>query len=72
MIKPKNKLFIVKKYIMAKSAKDAILKDKKTPVDDVWIDEEWKKGNHKELQSAIGFNHYEDSSSLDWDNVLKK
>lgn len=52
---PKDKLFVVRKYIMAKSAIQAIKKDKITPVEDVWIDEEWKKGNMSSLQSAIGF-----------------
>ena len=57
-MKYKQKLFIVRKYIMATSAKQAIIKDKLTPVDDVWIDDEWKKNNPTEqnnLQSAIGF-----------------
>ncbi len=43
---PKNqatnqKRFIVRKYIVATSAADAIKKDKTTPVDDVWIDDKW-------------------------------
>lgn len=50
-----KKLFVVKKYIMAKSASHAIKLDKKTPVDDVWMDEDFKKI----LTSAIGFSHYE-------------
>lgn len=29
---------------MAKNANDAIKKDKTSPVDDVWVDDEWKKG----------------------------
>ena len=40
----KHKLFIIRKYIMAKNANDAIKKDKTSPVDDVWVDDEWKKG----------------------------
>ena len=35
------KRYIVRKYIYAKSAKDAINKDKTSPVDDVWVDEKW-------------------------------
>ena len=42
----KQKLYIIKKYIMASSAKEAIRKDKKTDVGDVWIDDKW-------LQEAI-------------------
>ena len=49
-----NKLFIVKKYIWAKSAQQAIRKEKLTPVDDVWVDDEWKK-NSNAPKDAIGF-----------------
>lgn len=38
-----KKLFIVRQYIMAESAKQAIKFSKTSPVSDVWIDEEWKK-----------------------------
>ena len=46
------KRFIVRKYVMAKSAKDAIGKEKKTEVDEVWVDDKWL-----ELEDAksIGF-----------------
>lgn len=54
-MKDKRKLFIVRKYIMANSAQSAIKKDKVTPVDDVWIDDEWKKKGAERLESAIGF-----------------
>ena len=40
-----EKLYVVKKYVMANSAKAAILKERKTSVDSVWIDEEWYKNN---------------------------
>lgn len=50
-----EKRFIVKKYIMAKSAHDALKKERRTRPDDVWVDEEWKKDNPNQLQSAIGF-----------------
>jgi hypothetical protein len=55
MKKQKPKLFIVRKYIRARSVAEAIRKDRTTPVDDVWIDDEWKNGNRKELADAIGF-----------------
>lgn len=48
----KEKQFIVRKYIMAKSALEAIKKDKMSPVDDVWVDEKWKEEND---QKTIGF-----------------
>jgi len=37
------KIYIIRKYIKAKSAKQAINLDKKYPVDDVWVDEDFKK-----------------------------
>jgi hypothetical protein len=51
--KPPMKLFVVRKYIKAASAIDAIRKDKHTPVDDVWVDEDWKKGG--DMPDVIGF-----------------
>lgn len=56
---PKNKMYLVRKYIMATSASQAIRKDKTHPVDDVWVDDEWKKGQAAQLESAIGF-HVDD------------
>lgn len=49
------KLYIIRKYIMAPSAKDALKKDKHAPVDDVWVDDDWKKMN-VEAKASIGFN----------------
>lgn len=56
MNKKKNlKMYVVRKYIMASSAKEALKKEIRTPADDCWIDEEWKKGGGGTLESAIGF-----------------
>lgn len=55
MTNTQNKLFIIKKYIMAKSASDAIKKDKKSPVDDVCIDDEWRKNNVNKPEQTVGF-----------------
>ena len=46
-MKNKNtpKRFIVRKYIMATSAADAIKKDKLAPVFDVFVDDDYKKDN---------------------------
>lgn len=54
MSKKFQKLFVVKKYIYASSAKEAIRKDKKEEVHDVWWDEEHKK-RCLEPRDAIGF-----------------
>lgn len=55
MNKEKDKMFIVKKYIKASSAAEAIRKDRTTPVSDVWIDDEWRKNNRDNLADAMGF-----------------
>lgn len=54
---PIKKMFIVRKYVMAKSAKGAILLEKNLPVDDVWLDEDWKKNNPEKVSSGgeVGF-----------------
>jgi hypothetical protein len=54
MAKKTDKLFIVKKYIWAQDAKQAIRKDKTHPVEDVWIDDEWKR-NSNTPKDAMGF-----------------
>ena len=50
-----DKRFIIRKYIMAQSCQSAIRKERRTKVDDCWVDDEWKKENPNQLQSAIGF-----------------
>lgn len=51
----KPKMYIVRKYIKATNAAQAIRKDKTTAVHDVWISEEWKEKQHQHLTGAIGF-----------------
>lgn len=51
----KPKLFIIGKYIKATSAAQAIRKDRKHPVDDVWVDDDWKKSQENNLASSLGF-----------------
>lgn len=55
MKRKKEKLFVVRKYIKATSAEHAIRKERTHRVDDVWIDDEWKKDNANGLKDAIGF-----------------
>lgn len=48
--------YIVKKYIMARSAKHAIAIEKDIPVTDVWVDDDWRKMNDEIIKkSKIGF-----------------
>jgi len=51
--KPK-KQFIIRKYIMAKSAAEALRIEKNIPADDCWISEEWMK-EHKDFNDIKGF-----------------
>ena len=51
----KLKLFVVKKYVMAKSAAEAIRKERTIAPDDVWVDDDWRKANKDNLAEAIGF-----------------
>lgn len=41
-----KKLYVVKKYVWALTAKDAIRMESDVPVDDVWIDDDWKKTHY--------------------------
>lgn len=41
-MKQEPKRYIIRKYIYAQSAMDAIKKDKTSPVDDVWVDVDYK------------------------------
>jgi hypothetical protein len=50
-----NKRYIVRKYIMAKTAQEALKKERRYRPDDVWVDEEWKREQSNNLESAIGF-----------------
>lgn len=54
--KEQPKLYVIKKYVMAKSAAGAIRKDRDTPPHDVWVDEAWRDKN---LAEAIGFHTIE-------------
>lgn len=49
------KQFIVRKYVMAKSAKQAIKLEKKFSADDVWINEEWMKNREFMSKREMGF-----------------
>lgn len=50
-----NKKFVVKKYVWAQSAADAIKKESKVRVDDVWVDEDWRRANTQDQKTEIGF-----------------
>ena len=50
-----KKLFVIKKYIWAESASQALKVEKKSRADDCWIDEEWKKAQDYKSKPS-GFN----------------
>lgn len=51
-----KKRYIIRKYVMAKSAEEALKKERKMIPDDVFIDDDWRKENPNTFESAIGFN----------------
>lgn len=51
-----NKRFIVRKYVMAESVADAVRKESRYPVDDCFIDDDWKMANEIKWKE-IGFNN---------------
>lgn len=67
-----EKRFIVKKYIMATSAQQAIKIERRVRPDDVWVDEDWKKENPTQLISAIGYSVEQDYYSSDYLAKKKK
>lgn len=54
--KPQYKLFVVRKYVKARDVSEAVRIERTLKPDDVWVDEEWKKGSNMQLADAIGFN----------------
>lgn len=52
--KKEEKRYIVRKYVFAKTAQEALRIEKKYAPDDIWVDEEWKKDNDVSSKK-IGF-----------------
>lgn len=47
-------MYIIRKYIKANSAAEALAKEKEVDADDVWVDDDWKKENQN-MTNAVGF-----------------
>lgn len=47
------KRYIIRKYIIANSAQDAIKKERQAPAEDVWVDDEWKAQEGNEIGFKI-------------------
>lgn len=50
-----KKLFIVRKYVMAESVADAVRIEGTRPVDDCFVDDDWKKSQPDNAAAAFGF-----------------
>lgn len=58
-----DKLYIIRKYVKAPSAASAIRRERRFPVDDIWVDEEWRKNLSHNLATALGFRNIQDKKS---------
>lgn len=57
--KKKKKLFVIKKYVLANYAAQALKLEREIAPDDCWVDEDWRKQqNEANLEGShnIGFN----------------
>ena len=59
-----EKRFILRKYVMAKCAKEALEKESAIPVQDVFLDEKQPDANH--LENAIGFKQVDNSFPFEY------
>ncbi|HYK01319.1 MAG TPA: hypothetical protein VE974_06155 [Thermoanaerobaculia bacterium] len=50
-----KKLFIVRKYVSAASAAEALRIEKQIAPDDVWLDDDWKKSQPNAGANVMGF-----------------
>ena len=55
MKKENKKMFVVRKYILAISASEALKKERRYRPDEVFIDDDWRKEKGNRLESAMGF-----------------
>ena len=60
-----QKRYIVRKYVMAKSAQEAMRLEKKFKVDDVWLDDKWLEAQTRtaDAVSDMGFTHGDQGKS---------
>lgn len=49
------KLFVVRTYVRARNAPEAIRLVRKQEPDDVYVDQDWKEKKNQTLAEAIGF-----------------
>lgn len=52
-----KKLFIIQKYIVATSVIHALKIEKNSEVNEIWLDEDWKRAHKPECKNTkVGFN----------------
>lgn len=51
------KQYIIRKYIKATSAAQALRKERNFHADECWVDDDWKKQNIDIETKTIGFSH---------------
>lgn len=51
-----EKLFVIQKYVVARSVQEAIRIEVTIPADEIWLDEEWKRAHKPDLKrKSAGF-----------------
>jgi hypothetical protein len=50
-----EKRFIIRKRVMAENIQDAIKKEKRAAIYEIWVDEEWMKLQDEQLKKKMGF-----------------
>jgi hypothetical protein len=57
-----KKLFVVREYVFARSAEEALKLERTLKPDEVFLDDDWRKMSTQDKSSAIGFmaSSYED------------
>lgn len=48
-------MYVVRKYVMAENAAQALRREPKQPVHDIFVDDDWRKNNTDRLADAIGY-----------------
>lgn len=54
-MKKQKKQFVVRKYVIATSAREAIKLEAQHPVEEVYVDMEWLRSNPPPMEKKIGF-----------------
>jgi hypothetical protein len=50
-----DKMYVIRKFIKANSAAQALRLEKKLPADECYISDDWKEGKNQNLADAMGF-----------------